>query len=98
MTSGAPGAALRGPKAALSWKVGTGAAVTRGALEAALRGPRAALSWEVRTRAAMTRGAPRAALRDPGTAVTCGAPEAALCREAGATPGAALSWSIVGCF
>jgi hypothetical protein len=49
MTRGAPGAAL-------SWEVGTGAAVTRGA-------PGAALSWEVGTGAAMTRDAPEGVQR-----------------------------------
>jgi hypothetical protein len=37
VTRGAPGAALRGPGAALSREVGTGAVVTRGAPGVALR-------------------------------------------------------------
>jgi hypothetical protein len=37
VTRGAPGAALRGPGAALSREVGTGAMVTRGAPGVALR-------------------------------------------------------------
>jgi hypothetical protein len=71
-----------------------GAAGTRGA-------PGAALHRKVGTGAVGTLGTLGAALsRELGTGATGtrGAPGAALHREAGATPGAASSRSIIGCF
>jgi hypothetical protein len=88
-----------GPEVVLRREAGAGAHGTHDAPGAALRGPGAALSREVGTGAAL-RGPGATLSREVGTraAVTRGAPGAALRREAGATPGAAPSRSIVGCF